>query len=224
LLLRQKIKGVYASIKKDSHHFIFTMSATNIAPEVKDKLVEHLNEMLSAENAAVDRLDSRIQECLLTEGKQQLQHHQDETRQHQERLRQIITDLGGSPTDSKADLPTLRLPTGMMAKKTLTDVAKSITGGGGDKNPMREELELMHTKEDYGIEHVEIIAYRTLIQLCERLGISNAISPLKQSMQEEQAMANWIESNIPMTFDKLWPRIEAALTGRSKEQVSSTSR
>jgi hypothetical protein len=43
-------------------------------------------------------------------------------------------------------------------------------------------------------------------------------------MQEEQAMANWIESNIPMTFDKLWPRIEAALTGRSKEQVSSTSR
>jgi ferritin-like metal-binding protein YciE len=200
------------------------MSATNITPEIKDKLVEHLNEMLSAENAAVDRLDSRIQECLLPEGKEQLQRHQNETRGHQERLRQIITDLGGSPTDSKADLPTLRLPTGMMAKKTLTDVAKSITGGGEDKNPMREELELMRTKEDYGIEHVEIIAYRTLIQLCERLGISNAISPLKQSMQEEQSMANWIESNIPMTFDKLWPRIEAALTGRSKEQASPTGR
>jgi ferritin-like metal-binding protein YciE len=148
-----------------------------------------------------------------------------ETRQHQERLSRIITDLGGSPTDSKADLPTLRLPTGMMAKKTLTDVAKSITGGGGgDKNPMREELELMHTKEDYGIEHVEIIAYRTLIQLCERLGISNAIPLLQQSMQEEQSMANWIETNLPMTFDKLWPRIEAALTGRSKEEASSVSR
>jgi len=201
------------------------MSSTNISSEIKDKLVEHLNEMLSAENAAVDRLDSRIQECLLPEGKQQLQHHQDETRQHQERLSRIITDLGGSPTDSKADLPTLRLPTGMMAKKTLTDVAKSITGGGeGDKNPMREELELMHTKEDYGIEHVEIIAYRTLIQLCERLGISNAIPLLQQSMQEEQSMANWIETNLPMTFDKLWPRIEAALTGRSKEAASSVSR
>jgi len=201
------------------------MSSTNISSEIKDKLVEHLNEMLSAENAAVDRLDSRIQECLLPEGKQQLQHHQDETRQHQERLSRIITDLGGSPTDSKADLPTLRLPTGMMAKKTLTDVAKSITGGGGgDKNPMREELELMHTKEDYGIEHVEIIAYRTLIQLCERLGISNAIPLLQQSMQEEQSMANWIETNLPMTFDKLWPRIETAVTGRSKEEASSVSR
>ena len=201
------------------------MSATNnTAPEIKDKIIEHLNEMLSAENAAVDRLDWRIQECLLSEGKQQLKHHQNETRQHQERLRQIITDLGGSPTDSKADLPTLRLPTGMLAKKTLTDMAKSITGGGGgDTNPMPEELELMHTKEDYGIEHVEIIAYRTLIQLCERLGVSNAIPLLQQSMQEEQSMAKWIETNIPMTFDKIWPRIEAALTGRSKEQTSPTS-
>jgi ferritin-like metal-binding protein YciE len=199
------------------------MSATNVGPEIKDKLVEHLNEMLSAENAAVDRLDSRVQECLLPEGKQQLQQHQDETRAHQERLRQIITDLGGSPTDSKADLPTLRLPTGMMAKKTLTDMAKSITGGGGgDKNPMPEELELMHTKEDYGIEHVEIITYRTLIHLCERLGIRNAIPALKQSMQEEESMAKWIETNLPMTFDKLWPRVEAALTGRSKEQASPT--
>ena len=152
-----------------------------------------------------------------------MQHHQQETRAHQERLRQIVTDLGGSPTDSKADLPTLRLPTGMLAKKTLTDMAKSITGGGGrDTNPMPEELELMHTKEDYGIEHVEIIAYRTLIQLCERLGISNAIPTLKQSMQEEESMAKWIETNMPMTLDKIWPRIEAALIGRSKEQTSPT--
>lgn len=177
--------------------------------------------MLSAENAAVDRLDSRIEECLLQEGKEQLKHHKSDTLEHQERLRQIITDLGGSPTDSKADLPTLRLPTGMLAKKTLTGMAKSITGGGGeDTNPMPEELELMHTKEDYGIEHVEIIAYRTLIHLCERLGISNAIPLLQQSMQEEQSMAKWIETNIPMKFDNIWPRIEAALTGRSKEQTS----
>lgn len=197
------------------------MSTSNISPKIKDKLVEHLNEMLSAENAAVDRLDSRIEECLLQEGKEQLKHHKSDTLEHQERLRQIITDLGGSPTDSKADLPTLRLPTGMLAKKTLTGMAKSITGGGGeDTNPMPEELELMHTKEDYGIEHVEIIAYRTLIHLCERLGISNAIPLLQQSMQEEQSMAKWIETNIPMKFDNIWPRIESALTGRSKEQTS----
>jgi hypothetical protein len=39
-------------------------------------------------------------------------------------------------------------------------------------------------------------------------------------MQEEETMANWIETNMPMTLDKVWPRIEAALTGRSKDQIS----
>jgi ferritin-like metal-binding protein YciE len=190
------------------------MSTTNIPPEIKGKTIEHLNEMLSAENAAVDRLETRIQECLL-------QHHLDETRQHQERLRQIISDAGGSPTDAKADLPTLRLPAGLLAKKTLTNVAKSITGER-DTNPMREELELMKTKEDYGIEHVEILSYRLLIQLCQRLGLNSAIPPLTQSLQEEESMAKWIETNAPMTFDQLWPRVEAAVQGISKEQASPT--
>ena len=197
------------------------MSTTNrnIPSEINDKLIEHLNEMLSAENAAVERLESRVQECLLPEGKQQLQHHLEETQGHQNRLRQIISSIGGNPTDSKADLPKIGLPTGMMAKKTLTNMTKSLTGAGDDTNPMREELELMRTKEDYGIENIEILAYKMLIQMCERLGVSTAIQPLKQSLQEEESMAKWIETNAPMTFDKLWPRVEAALTGRSKEQA-----
>jgi hypothetical protein len=67
----------------------------------------------------------------------------------------------------------------MMAKKTLTKMTKSLTGGGDDTNPMREELELMRTKEDYGIENIQILAYKILIQMCERLGVSAASQPLK---------------------------------------------
>ena len=59
-----------------------------------------------------------------------------------------------------------------------------------------------------------------LIHFCERLGVNNAIPLQKQSMQEEETMANWIETNMPMTLDKVWPGIEAALTGRSKDQTS----
>ncbi|MFL6487942.1 MAG: hypothetical protein ACJ71D_14695, partial [Nitrososphaera sp.] len=42
------------------------------------------------------------------------------------------------------------------------------------------------------------------MHLCERLGVNNAIPLLKQSMQEEETMANWIETNMPMTLDKVW--------------------
>jgi ferritin-like metal-binding protein YciE len=197
-------------------------SATSLPSELNDKLIEHLNEMLSAENAAVDRLESRIQECLLPEGKQQLQRHLEETHAHQQRLRQIISNVGGNPTDSKADLPKLGLPTGMMAKKTVKNMVKSVTGSG-DTNPMPEEIDLMRTKEDYGIENVEIISYRMLMQMCEKVGLQNAIPVLKQSLQEEDAMARWIENNAPITFDKLWPRVQAALTGTSKEEASRLS-
>lgn len=197
-------------------------STTSLPSELNDKLIEHLNEMLSAENAAVDRLESRIQECLLPEGKQQLQRHLEETHAHQQRLRQIISNVGGNPTDSKADLPKLGLPTGMMAKKTVKNMVKSVTGSG-DTNPMPEEIDLMRTKEDYGIENVEIISYRMLMQMCEKVGLQNAIPVLKQSLQEEDAMARWIENNAPITFDKLWPRVQAALTGTSKEEASRLS-
>lgn len=198
------------------------MSSTNIPSEVNDKVVEHLNEMLSAENAAIDRLESRIQECILPEAKLRLQLHLDETRQHQERLSKIISGVGGNPTDAKADLSTLRLPAGALAKKAITNMTKSITGQS-DTNPMREEVELLRTKEDYGIEHVEILSYKVLIQLCQRLGLGSAVPLLNQSLQEEESMARWIETNAPTTFNQLWSRIEAAVRGISKDQASQTT-
>jgi hypothetical protein len=46
----------------------FSMSITN--PDLKSKFVDYLNEMLSAENAAIDRLQTRIQETPIQEAKQ----------------------------------------------------------------------------------------------------------------------------------------------------------
>jgi len=103
-----------------------------------------------------------------------------------------------------------------MAKKALTGMAKSVTGDE-DTNPLPEEMELMRTKEDYGIEQLEVISYRTLIQMCEKIGIQDdAIPLLKQNLQEEESMANWIATNAPTMLHLLWPRIETAVTGAAK--------
>ncbi|MFL6344826.1 MAG: DUF892 family protein, partial [Nitrososphaeraceae archaeon] len=47
---------------------------------INSKLVEYLNEMLSVENAAIDRIQSRIEECPIQEAKSRLQQHLEETR------------------------------------------------------------------------------------------------------------------------------------------------
>lgn len=73
----------------------------NTSPEANSKLVEYFNECLSVENAAIDRLQTRIDECPLQEGKQRLQQHLEETSGHQNRLQEIISKYGGSPQTPK---------------------------------------------------------------------------------------------------------------------------
>ncbi len=70
------------------------------------KVVEHLNEALSTENASVDRIISRIEQTPIQEVKQKLKQHLEETHMQKSRLERIITQLGGKPTDAKVDLPT----------------------------------------------------------------------------------------------------------------------
>jgi ferritin-like metal-binding protein YciE len=52
-----------------------------------DKFVEYLNEILSAENAIVERLNKRIQETQFEESKKNLQQELQEEMNHQSRLR-----------------------------------------------------------------------------------------------------------------------------------------
>lgn len=181
---------------------------------LNSKLVEYFDEALAIENAAIDRIQSRIEETPIQQGKQRLQQHLEETRGQQNRLRDIITKYGGNPTESKADLSTPKPPTTQLMKKTLKDTVKSVTGKAD--NPLPEEMELIRCKEDAILEHAEIISYNMLIQLSQRANAQDAIPILKQNLQEEESMAKWIMDNTPMTLDYLWPKIQSAATSSSK--------
>jgi ferritin-like metal-binding protein YciE len=139
-----------------------------------------------------------------------MQQHLGEARAQQDRLQQLIIRLGGEPTDSKADSPILKPPSTSMIKKAVKDTVKSVAGR--TDNPMPEEMELMRTKQDLIIENAEIVAYDMFIQICQRSNLEDAISTLKQTLQEEEAMANWIKTNIPAMLDQLWPKIVSAST------------
>jgi len=110
--------------------------------------------MLFAENAAIDRIQSRLN-TPLQETKDKLQHHLQETQNKQDRLRQLITKLGRDPTDAKADLQKLMPPTTMMMKKALKDTFKSVPDDKTD-NPLPEEMDLMEIKQDAIAEGAEV--------------------------------------------------------------------
>src|ERR671929_1558529 len=185
---------------------------SNNSSGLNSKLVEHFNDMLSAENAGVDYLQARIDQTPILAAKQRMEQHLAEARAQQDRLRQLIGRLGGEPTDSKADLPILKPPATSMIKKTVKDTVKSMTGG--TDNPVPEETELLRTKQDLIIEYAEIVAYDMLIQIAQRSNLEDAIPILKQNLSEEESMANWIKTNTPTMLNQLWPKIVTAVSSR----------
>src|SRR5215475_9830469 len=88
----------------------------------KTKFIETLNELLSLENAVLERLDRRrrMQEASGQESQGSLQYQLQEIKEQQNRLRKLISDYGGKPTNSKADLLSLNSLT-----NTTMDAIKS---------------------------------------------------------------------------------------------------
>ena len=72
-----------------------------------NKFIDYLNEVLSIENAAIERLERRILETPIQYSKKLLQQHLQEEKEQQRRLIDVLTTYGKKPTDSKADIISL---------------------------------------------------------------------------------------------------------------------
>src|SRR4051812_27466719 len=110
------------------------MSNSSTNDVLSQKLILGLNGALAMENAGLERLQSRIQETSLPEVKQQLEHHAQETVEHQKRLQQLITSMGCQPTMDKLRLPLPKFLQDMLYKMKSTMV--------------KEDWEVKKTEED----------------------------------------------------------------------------
>src|ERR687891_1889115 len=98
-----------------SHSKNYDNNKNNV--QSKSNLVEDLNEILSVENASIDRIISRIDQTSLQELNRRLKQHLEETYLQKIRLQRIITELGGKPTYAQADLSRLAPPARIIMKK-----------------------------------------------------------------------------------------------------------
>lgn len=182
---------------------------------MKQKLVQYFNEALAMENAAVDRNQTRISETPIPLVKQQLQYHLEQTFVQQERLRTIITNLGGTPTSAKAMLPKM-MPMDMdTLSNTVKETAKSLVSSKS-KDRVDAEYELIQTKQDAIIENGEIVTYKMLMEISQKVGLLEVLPLLQQSLLEETAMENFIVSTTPMALTMLWPEL---MKGSEGEKV-----
>lgn len=194
-------------------------------PMMNNKLLQYLNEMLSTENAAVERLEFRIQQTTLEDVKRQLQQHLQETIEQQQRLINLIKNRGVgttfSPTSSKADLPLLNPKTEttsrademISAEVRRQERSKSVVNET-ENVMMRAEKEFQEAKQDGIIENAEIISYNALIEIAKKVNANDAIPILERSLKEEESMAKSIMTTLPELLNRLWPYIESSAGNR----------
>ena len=182
----------------------------------RNQICQDLNEILSVENASVDRLMSRIAETPIQDIKKRLKQHLLETRIQKQRLQSIIAELGGKPTNAKADLSRLAPPATIIMKK----IAKSKKKNNVQDNSMPEEEELLRIKQDRIIEFNELEGYESLIQTMQTMDMPQQHEItllLEQSVKEEESMAYWYKIHEPLVIDKLWPKMIHASIRRGQK-------
>lgn len=174
-----------------------------------NKFIDHLNEVVSIENAAIERLERRIQDTAIQDSKKILQQHLQEEKEQQRRLIDLISTYGKKPTDSKADLISLHSLTNEARDKmkkdnvntgndtSTTKISNTIHDSNNINNTMMtpEEAEILNTKEDALIKNKEISAYKTILKIDKGVIGKDAIDILKKNLQEKESMYDRIKSS-----------------------------
>jgi adenylate cyclase len=178
------------------------------------QFIDHLNKTLSIENAAIERLTTRIEQTPIQDIKQRLVQHLKETHKQKSRLVQIISILGKKPDNIQANSPQSVAGTSNKIKNTFQTTADYLSYNENFKDGLNssipEEIELIKIKQDFIREYDELVAYNTLLHIAEEipdLSQNDIIKPLKETIQEEESMVYWFQVHAPVLFDTLWPKL-----------------
>ena len=100
-------------------------------------------------------------------------------------------------------------------KSSLKDLALSVAGTfAAVGHTVAPDEILKNSMANNAFENFEIAAYKSLIALAQASGQTNAIPVLQQNLDEEIAMADWLDSNIGAVTLKFASLKEAGATAK----------
>ncbi len=80
---------------------------------------------------------------------------------------------------------------------SIKDIALSLTGAmAAMSHSMADDEILKNSFANFAFENFEIAAYKSLLTIAEQGRYGHATTPLQANLQEEQAMAAWLDENL----------------------------
>ena len=147
---------------------------------VRSMFVVGLRDVHAVENQALALIDRQLDRLVNYEDvAEQLRRHRGETEAQIQRVETILGGLGESHS-------------------ALKDVALSVSGNlAALGHTIAGDEILKNAFANFAFENFEAASYQSLIAMADAGGFAAALDPLKQSLDEELAMAGWIETRIP---------------------------
>jgi ferritin-like metal-binding protein YciE len=146
----------------------------------KDLVIAWLNDAHGMENALVQILEHQIKDAKdYPQVQAKLEQHLEQTRRHAQLVKGCVEHLGGSTSTVK---------TGMAS---LFGQMQALSTGAA-----RDEM-VKNALADYAAENFEVASYTALIRAAQELGDQQTADVCQQILQEDQAMANWLQQNLP---------------------------
>jgi ferritin-like metal-binding protein YciE len=157
-----------------------------MAMQTIEELFEHeLQDIYSAEQSLLDALEQMAQESSDREIKRGFTQHRKETQTQIKRLEKIYRAIGQKPESGSC--PGVE---GLIKEKKLFLREK----------PSGELLEFYNIGAAQKVERYEITAYESLVDMAEKLGMTDVVELLEQNLQEEEMALNKLKA-IASEFD-----------------------
>jgi ferritin-like metal-binding protein YciE len=157
-----------------------------MAMQTIEELFEHeLQDIYSAEQSLLEALEQMAHESSDREIKRGFMQHRKETQGQIKRLEKIYKSLGQKPESGSC--PGVE---GLIKEKKLFMREK----------PSDELLEFYNIGAAQKVERYEITAYEGLVDMAEKLGMSDVVDLLEQNLQEEETALNRLKA-IASEFD-----------------------
>ncbi len=163
-----------------------------MASSIKDIYVDGLRNAHALEAQAAQLLERQVERLENYPAMvARMREHIEESRTQQKRLEQILKRLGTSHS-------------------SLKDMGAGLMGNMAAlaHTPSQDEV-LKNTFANYAFEHYEIASYRALIEMAQAAGDQESITLLRQTLQEEEKMAQWIGDHLPETVNTYVSRTTA---------------
>jgi ferritin-like metal-binding protein YciE len=180
-----------------------------MAMESIEELFEHeLKDILGGEQTLVDALEQMAQESSDRDIKKAYLQHRKETQGQIKRIEKIFRSLGQKP-----EAETCAGIEGLIKEKKAFMREK----------PTEELLEFFNVGAAQKVERYEITSYESLIDMADKLGLTDAVELLEESLQEEEAALNKLKA-IASEFDVTDEGNESEDAEDETEEVPATSR